>query len=190
MKIAMTSPEKDLFLSFLKCSRRYVEFGAGGSTYFASSLVAEAVTSVDSSQEWLEKVRIMCLENKVKNQPKLIHVDIGDVGEWGYPLSTSKKINWKNYHSSIWSDPECSRADLYLVDGRFRVSCFTQIILHSRPDALIAIHDFSVRPQYHVVCELANEIARAENFSVFMRKADYDPHRATEILGKHEANPE
>jgi hypothetical protein len=89
----------------------------------------------------------------------------------------------------IWLNPEASRADLYLVDGRFRVACFMQIILHAHPDALIAIHDFANRPQYHVIYDVAREIAVRENLSVFVRRPDCNPIRALAILNKHALIP-
>jgi hypothetical protein len=189
MQIAMTLGEKALFESFVRCSRQYVEFGAGGSTYLAASLVSNSVLSVDSSQEWLDRVRAQCLENGLPISPTLMHVSIGETKDWGFPVDESAKNTWSDYHSAVWANPEASRADLYLVDGRFRVACFTQVVLHARPDALIAIHDFANRPHYHIVREVAQEIAARENLSVFVRKPHYDPRQAVAILNDYALNP-
>ena len=52
----MSAAELGLLASFLRCAQHYYEFGAGGSTCLAASLVAQSVTAVDSSQAWLDEV--------------------------------------------------------------------------------------------------------------------------------------
>ncbi|HEY4251501.1 MAG TPA: hypothetical protein VGM87_09885 [Roseomonas sp.] len=190
MKLAMKPEEIALFKGLLACSRRYVEFGAGGSTVLAASLVREAVTSVDSSGEWLERVRAACTEQKTPVSPTLIHVDIGDLKEWGYPKDSRRKPDWPRYHSWIRDSRDAALADLFLVDGRFRVASFLQVFLQGNPDSLIAIHDFANRPKYHVIHEFGREVARAENFSVFLRRPGADRERALAVLEAHAAVPD
>lgn len=161
----MSSDEAALFLSFVRNSRIYVEFGTGGSTVVASRHVQSSILSVDSSREWLDQVRTACAPNQT--QPELIFVDIGPIGEWGFPTDASTKKRWPDYHSAIWKMPESTAADLYFVDGRFRVACFAQIVLHCNPNAIIGIHDFTSRPKYHCIREIAREIATAGDISFF-----------------------
>ncbi|MCB4823450.1 hypothetical protein [Roseicella aerolata] len=181
----MTPAERHLLAALLCRARRYVEFGAGGSTCLAARLVGEAVTSVDSSPEWLARVRAACLDLQLPISPTLVHADIGETGAWGYPADTAGRDRWPDYHARVWSDPEAAQADLYLVDGRFRVACFMQTVLRCRPEARIAIHDFGNRPAYHVVREVAQEIAATGTLSVFLRRPDFDPQRARAILEAH-----
>jgi hypothetical protein len=162
----MSAEEEALFLSFVKNSRDYVEFGTGGSTFVASNNVENSILSVDSSQEWLDQVSIACTLSRTK--PDLKFIDIGPTKEWGFPSDTSQKTRWPDYHSTIWEIPRSVDADLYLVDGRFRVACFAQIVLHCKPTAIIGIHDFSSRPAYHCVREIAREIATAGDMSFFL----------------------
>ena len=161
----MSAEETALFLSFVRNCHNYVEFGTGGSTVLASRHVKHSILSVDSSQEWLGQVQAACVENPTK--PELIFIDIGPTGEWGYPTDASTKAHWPDYHSAIWKIPCSASADLYLIDGRFRVACFAQTVLHCRPNAIIGIHDFSSRPNYHCVREIADEIATAGDMSFF-----------------------
>lgn len=190
MRIAMTAAEKTLFEQFLSCSENYLEFGAGGSTFLASALVRRSVISVDSSPEWLERVRTACLEHKHPIQPVLVSVDVGEVKEWGWPRDETRRESWPDYHSAVWSHPESKDADFCFVDGRFRVACFLQSLRHTRQEAIIGIHDFNDRPQYHVVHEFAREIARSEALSFFVRKADFDDQRAAEVLDRHSFQPD
>lgn len=190
MKLAMRPEEIALFKSLLACSRRYVEFGSGGSTVLAASLVREAVTSVDSSSEWLDKVRQECVARECRIEPKLIHVDIGELKDWGFPRNTARKSDWASYHSWIRNGEDGALADLFLVDGRFRVACFLQVFLQGNPDSLIAVHDFANRPKYHVIHEFGQEVARAENLSVFVRRPGADRKRALEVLEAHAFVPD
>lgn len=162
----MSDGEAELFLSFAKNSRDYVEFGTGGSTFVASNNVHNSILSIDSSQEWLNQVAAACTLSRTK--PELKFIDIGPTKDWGFPRDASDKSRWPDYHSTIWGNPRSAEADLYLVDGRFRVACFAQIVLHCKPSAIIGIHDFSSRPAYHCVREIAREIATAGDMSFFL----------------------
>lgn len=86
----------------------------------------------------------------------------------GFPIDPSTKDRWPNYHSAIWNTVDVAEADLYFVDGRFRVACFAQIVLHCSPTAIIGMHDFASRPAYHCVKEIAREIARVGDLSFFL----------------------
>lgn len=182
MQPCMSAKEFDLFLAFIRKCRHYAEFGAGGSTYVASQHVAESIVSLDSSVEWLENVQTACAGHKV--QPKLIHIDIGPIGEWGYPTDPKTRNSWPAYHEAMFAVHSPEQTDLYMVDGRFRVACFAQTVLHARKDALIMIHDFSSRPHYHGVREIAREIACAEDLSVFMPLPGVE-ERARNLLEAH-----
>ncbi len=162
----MSEEETALFLSFVRNSRQYVEFGTGGSTVLASKHVKHSILSVDSSQTWLDKVSSAC--HACQTTPELMLVDIGPTGDWGFPTDGSTKSCWPNYHSAIWKHEQSSDADLYLVDGRFRVACFAQTVLHCKLTAIIGFHDFSSRPDYHCVREIAQEIATAGDLSFFL----------------------
>jgi hypothetical protein len=124
----LSNNEQALFLSFLRCSRRYLEFGSGGGTFAAALAVTEAVISIDSSKDWLQTVEDACKSANVKAQPRLLHVDIGELKDWGYPKNDSRRADWPSYHSLVWELEGSKQADSYLVDGRFRVACFSQII--------------------------------------------------------------
>jgi hypothetical protein len=168
----MSEEEAALFLSFVRNSRIYLEFGTGGSTYLASKYVGDSIISVDSSQEWLDKVALACSPNPTK--PKLVFIDIGPTGDWGYPTDASTSLRWPTYHSAVWKDPRSIEADLYLVDGRFRVACFAQIVLHCTSSAIIGIHDFRSRSAYHCVREIAREVATAGDMSFFLPSPEKD----------------
>ncbi|WP_162914200.1 hypothetical protein [Taklimakanibacter lacteus] len=189
MKIAMAPEELRTFSSFLSCSRRYVEFGSGGSTVLAAGHVAQSVIAFDSSREWLDRVANACREGRTRLTPELVFLDIGELGDWGFPKDESARARWPLYHSSMWSEPRYSAGDLYLIDGRFRVACFTQVLLHADDRALVAIHDYALRPHYHRVAALAREIIRVKDLSVFIRRADFNRKTALDLLDDHAYDP-
>jgi hypothetical protein len=190
MRLVMKPSEQILLESVLRCCRRYVEFGSGGSTVLAASLVKESVISVDSAVAWLDRVREACVEKECPIVPTLLHADIGPLKEWGFPADASRKSTWPSYHSDIWKHPESTGADFYLVDGRFRVACFMQVLLHGSSEALIGIHDFAARKYYHVIHEAAREIARAESLSIFVRRTNIDQGQISRILDKYAMDPQ
>ncbi|MCW2284365.1 hypothetical protein M2323_002086 [Rhodoblastus acidophilus] len=182
----MSDNEYKLYRAFIGQCNTFVEFGTGGSTVLAASCVKQQIFAVDSSQEWLGSVEQACLDKSV--QPKLLFADIGATREWGYPSDPSTRSRWPTYHETIWTIEAVRDADLFMVDGRFRVACFAQVVLHCRPDALICFHDFASRKHYHGVYDLAREIASAEDLSVFIPKPDAKA-QAMMLLEKHRFDP-
>jgi hypothetical protein len=182
----MSDKEYDLFFAFLRKSQKYLEFGVGGSTYVASQHVEQSIIAIDSSKEWLDRVRLECANFKLK--PNLIYVDIGPTKDWGYPIDQSSRDNWPGYHESVWDLPESAEADLYMVDGRFRVACFAQAVIHCDSKALIGFHDFASREQYHCVREIAREIATTEDMS-FFKPLTGSEEKANRILEEYRFNP-
>lgn len=190
MQPHMSDKELNLFTSIVSCAENYVEFGSGGSTFAACSLARNSVTSLDSSQEWLDKVASNCADARLRIRPTLVFVDIGPTREWGYPTTPNSKPLWANYHSTIWQrHRESSSAEVFLVDGRFRVACFMQILLQCRHDALIMVHDYRSRAHYHSMSEVAREIATAEDLSLFLPKKIRDSEKIHNILEAHSNNP-
>jgi len=184
----MTDQEQACFSQFLRRAASYVEFGCGGSTLLASKLVSGAVTSVDSSKKWLKRVRAESRKNADCLPPKLIHVDIGRIGKWGRPIDRSTIDRWPEYSSGIWNVPGTRDADLYLVDGRFRVACFMQTLLHCKPDALVLFHDYICRPKYHVVEAFARPVFACGTLCGFVRRSDFDQTCAGATLQRYRTN--
>src|SRR5215475_13212973 len=96
LQLAMQRDEQVLFMSFLQCASRYLEFGSGGSTYAAALTVSKSVISVDSSIEWQQTVQQACDASGVRTKPRLVHVDIGELREWGYPSNELRRLDWPN----------------------------------------------------------------------------------------------
>ena len=185
MHITMAPDEWKTFTGFVRCAERYVEFGSGASTVLASTLVKDWVAAFDSSQSWLDRVAAECRERDARIAPSLTYVDIGETGEWGSPLSETTRDRWPLYHSSMWEEERLAEADLYLIDGRFRVACFAQALLHCSDRAFVIFHDYASRPHYHIVGSVALEVARVDDLSVFRRPAQLDRELAQRLIADH-----
>ena len=186
----MTPPELDLFRTLLRATDTYLEFGTGGSTVEAAALVRRRVVSVDSSEAWLAKVAQACAAPVCRVKPELVFADIGPVARWGRPADDTHRHLWSGYHEAPWQGGGTSVSpDLCLIDGRFRVASFLQSLLRSRPDTLIAFHDFH-RRNYHAVCEVARIIARVDTLAVLVPRPGIDRAQTLGILAAYRENPD
>lgn len=184
MKVHMTPAEEALFAELLSKASSYTEFGAGGSTTLAASTLAGRIVSTDSSREWLDRVAAECNGPRYKSKPQLVHADIGPIREWGNPADDSCRNRWPLYSLSIWSVQHAANADLFLVDGRFRIACFLEILLRCRNDARIAMHDYRDRLGYHIVEKFANVVNAADTLFVFERSSSFDWAKAIVLLDR------
>jgi predicted RNA methylase len=185
MKPHMTENELMLFLSFVRNSENYLEFGCGGSTNIAASYVTKRVISIDSSEKWIETVKEDCRSTKI--EVEFVYKDIGPVGDWGMPIGEPKK-KWEDYHNAIWYIENSRDTDLFFIDGRFRVACFAQIILHSKRNTIIGIHDFNSRQKhYGAINEIGREIACTGDLSFFLSRWKH-PEKTVQILEEYKQN--
>ncbi|MER8829456.1 hypothetical protein NKH73_22215 [Mesorhizobium sp. M0938] len=187
MQIIMTPKEVDLLSSFLSKTKHYFEFGMGGTTLLASSLVAQSVTSIESDKEWVEKVRSEIGDPKIKIT--LRHIYVGPTGGWGTPVDRSHEHLFPTYSNAI-VEADTEKIDFCLVDGRFRVACFMTALLWLRQDAIIAIHDYTVRPHYHLVEEFARNVATCNTLALFVRRSDADTERMQAVIENYVRNHE
>jgi len=135
-------PFKDL----LKPTDIYAEYGCGDSTIWVSTNTLCPILSVDSSLEWIKKVKIRCPSSK---SILLHHADLGQVGDWGRPLSYEKCDQFTDYTDWIWMQKQSP--SFVLLDGRFRVCCFLTCLLFAREGTKILFDDYLDRKYYHFV---------------------------------------
>lgn len=158
-----------------------LEFGCGGSTIVAARQV-QRIVSVDSDFAWLDKVAAELIDAPVEFNP--VHADIGPVGEWGFPTSEGHIRHWPSYHAQVWRHLRGS-PDAVLIDGRFRVACLLQSIIHCKPDCIFLFHDFNDRPHYHGVLKHADVLARVDTLAVLRAKQQIDGKAVLHDLFDH-----
>ena len=143
-----------LFKKSLEGIKIYGEYGCGLSSKWMLKNTNCKVISVDSSKEWVEKIKT---ENK-KYLSKLTinHIDLGKVRRWGFPLSSVKSNNFQDYTDYIWKQSESPK--FVLVDGRFRVCCFLTSLKFAEAGTKIIFDDYVNSPHYHFIEKYVSRI--------------------------------
>lgn len=187
ISIVMSEREVALFERYIANATNYFEFGCGGSTILACKTGHPnlSVTSIDSSQEWIDTI-MKNTHVADRSAKKLLHinvVNIGPVKKWGYPDQTVEASQgaWYLYSQAISVTGQ--QYDLVLVDGRFRVACVLNAFI-SNPNASVLIHDF-FGPDFHhnaykVLLSVSDLVDRADSLAALRVK----PHIHKDELRK------
>jgi FkbM family methyltransferase len=159
----MNRPEQALLARTYANAVSVFEWGMGSSTLIAAHVGIKQLTAVDSAPTWVNKVR------SILNRPQYTfrHADIGPVIQFGNPKDQSRKDKWPDYSLQVTRESESF--DVYVVDGRFRVACACQAMLHGRADSLVMIHDFG-RDAYQVLLTLADKVEQVRVLAGLRRK--------------------
>ena len=185
---AMSESETSCYGSLLDRAESLVEFGAGGSTPYAVTRHVSRIVSVESDPAWIERLRtnseIVAAEKA--GRLTLIHADVGPVTRYGAPADSSISHKWPAYPLAPWES--CSRPEVVLVDGRFRVACIAQAVLHCKRTALIAVHDFWTRPDYHEALCVLEWVSSIGSLGVF-RSRPWASRRARDLFQKYRFTP-
>jgi len=117
----------------------------------------------------------------------LHYVNIGEIGDWGFPTSRNNMSTWLTYSETIWKHGRT--ADLVLVDGRFRLACALQALYASNfpldvsfananqttpinpRDITIMMHDFANRNHYHKALDYMDVIYCIDTLTVLKPKS-------------------
>lgn len=151
------------FKNIVKTAKNYFEFGCGASTHWVLKNTDAKITCVDGSQEWLNTIP----DNKRLTK---IYVDIGPLRDWGIPINDSMKHNWHNYYQSFDDN-----ADVVLIDGRFRVACFLNVLNKSRKGTIIIFDDYVNRDYYHTVEKYIKINKICERQAIFIKSNEIVP---------------
>lgn len=200
LRPAMVRKEIRRLDRYLAGARSYVEFGCGGSTLMAVRSPVERAWSVESDPGWIDRIRtdpeIAAAERA--GRLTLWHADIGRTKGYGYPVlpwwsrpfRTKLREKWPTYYESIWSLDGPADADLFLVDGRFRVACGLSVAAHCRGDALVAVHDFNNRPEYGELLTVYDKLDEARNLVILRRKPSVGAGEIAGLLERFRYDPD
>lgn len=136
----------------------------GLSTLAATVEPDRLVRSVDTSEHWKTHVAEQ-LSVQQRAQTTLIHVDLGPVRNWGFPVSYNNRARFPDYFGAPWA--ERFDPDLVLIDGRFRVACFLTSLLRATAGTLILFDDYTERAYYHIVETFLAPEQRSDRQAVF-----------------------
>ena len=158
-KPIMTPKEAKAFCYFMKPENIYFEFGSWGSTNIASYYKIKTF-SVESDVNW---------HNKLKDDyinATYITIDL-KAKKAGYPGNMTTVEDWKHY---IQSYKEEYNADIILIDGRFRVACALDIFDKIRNDTIVLVHDYTIRPEYHIIEKYYLKLEVWDSLVAFIKK--------------------
>jgi hypothetical protein len=188
LRPAMSTAEQALLLAAFAGRRAGLEFGCGGSTGLLLGAGLPRLLSIDSDRAWLERVAAAEAPAMAAGRLRLLHVDIGPTGAWGYPAEAASLPRWPAY----WRDPweAAGEVDAVLVDGRFRVACALAGLPRLAAGAVVAVHDFWTRAAYrspllrHFDCE-----GCAGSLALLRPKPEGDPAMLAVDLAAHAFDP-
>lgn len=189
--MTMTAGERQMLHSYIDNATHYLEFGAGASTVYASNAEnVKRIDSVESSGEYINAH--LAGEPAVREALQggrltFYKIDIGETVKWGYPKDNSKRNLWGNYSSEVFRSNK--DYDLVLIDGRFRVACALNTVLHTPADCVIIIHDFWNRPEYHCLLKYLNVKEQVDTLGVFTKKRNISTARMKSLIKKYQFRP-
>ena len=168
----MSDEELRLFWQSIPKGGVCLEFGMGGSTRLFFARGASVLYSVEGDLSYIETV---CDDTLLKAKIVAgcffpIYANIGRVKEWSNPLGQPDS-SWLAYHHKIWEKIPAKSLDFTLIDGRFRLACALQCFLRCRQNNVYLIHDFTTRPEYHLVLKYADIMEQAGSSVLLKRRA-------------------
>src|ERR1700733_3221878 len=170
------------FLSAIKQSRVYLEFGSGGSTIVASRFVTKLV-SVETDSIFAEAVRRALPETHAEIQ--LLTPNIGITAEWGYPIfarpTARRRTKWKRLPTAPWDVLGSDVPDTILIDGRMRIACALESLLHVTGHTRLLIDDYVGR-KYEVVERFAELIALHGRMAELRKRKQFDAAECRRVL--------
>lgn len=167
------------FLDSVKNASVYVEYGCGGSTAAAFRMSSAKIICVDSDKWWIDMVYNFMPGDT--SRVEACHVDLGRVTNWGHP--TNANTDGSAYCSWPWT--RTKKADLVLIDGRFRVASFMKTLLEAEPGATVIFEDYIGRPFYKAAEKVLGPSQRVGRSAIFVVPQTLDRNLAELVMKRH-----
>ena len=146
--LTMPPEESAALVAAYRAASVILEYGTGGSTLVAADLPGREVFSVESSADWLDRMRDWFRANPPSARVHLHHGDIGKTRDWGYPADNKHVSKWPSYPVSVWDRDDFRHPDLVLIDGRFRLACALTTLFRITQPVTVLMDDYIDRPPY------------------------------------------
>lgn len=184
LKPFMSDEKIKLLSNSLDRASHYLEYGMGGSTLLAAEKSLISIVSIDTSEEWISKVKASLENSKITANIRLLYVNLGMTLVWGYPVDELEVKNWPQYYASPWIEYKNSDSspDLILIDGRFRSPCFLYSIIHCKAGTRILWDDYLNRPEYHFVERVLPPQGIIDDMAIFTVNENIDVQLASVLL--------
>ena len=170
--------DDELFKLYLNNCKVYFEYGVGASTRWVLENTSSNIIAIDTDKEWIDFVNTEVDSLRVK----LIWVNLGNLTKWGRPNSYKYRDSFTDYVGGVWNFKK--KADVILIDGRFRVACFLYSLLYSKTDSIIIFDDYFERPWYHIVEEVITLHDKCGRQAFFKVPKNYNKKLTLDLLNK------
>ena len=165
----LTENERLFFILILRTSKKFLEFGMGGSTLMAfKTLSIKKIVSVEHNFDWFKKIsKFNGINNQIGKRIFLDFINLGKLKK-NYPLKENIN-NFSIYSNQIFKKYE-NDYDFVFIDGIFRVACALQTILNCQNDVKIMIHDMNYYLKYHILYKYLEVIYSIDTMVLFCIK--------------------
>ncbi|MEM6650026.1 MAG: hypothetical protein AAF603_07235, partial [Pseudomonadota bacterium] len=153
-----------LFKEVVRDNNVYGEYGCGDSTNWVLKNTSSNVIAVDTSKDWIHAVQHLNTINE--DRLTIHHADLGEVGDWGRPVSYVRQKFFSEYTDYLWNQIE--KPNIVLVDGRFRVCCFLTSLKFAQEGTQILFDDYTNRTHYHFVEKYVSRIEECGRQCLFL----------------------
>ena len=167
-----------LFKSYLTNCKIYFEYGVGKSTKWVIKNTLSKIISVDTDKKWINNINV----SKNSKRVNINWINLGEIENWGRPKTYKYRGHFIDYISNVWTFN--IKADVILIDGRFRVACFIFSLLNAKEGSIIIFDDYVYRPHYHVIEEILKVHELCGRQAIFKVPKEYNKQLAQELLHK------
>lgn len=151
-EVWMDKREKAVIEKHLNPDVVMMEWGSGGSTVEFSKKVKKYY-SVEHNYGWYQKV-----QQSISDNVKLFYKPAKEIPEH-YHQSEYK--HYTEYLDVVYEIGEYF--DVVLIDGRARRLCALKVIPYLKPNAVVIIHDWCMRPPYRCVLDYYDLIEQVDD---------------------------
>ena len=177
-KMILFDGDDSLFKKYLKNCDVYFEYGVGNSTRYLINNTKAKIVAVDTDKKWINTIDVL----RRKEDIIINWVDLGELENWGRPKSYLHRDKFFDYISGVWNFN--LKADLILIDGRFRVACFLYSIMCADEGTIIFFDDYVDRGYYHIVEDIIPKSDCCGRQAMFKVPNNFNRELAKELLNK------
>ncbi len=184
----MYDEEKELLKRYISSSKKYLEFGLGGSTIFTLINSEAKITSVDTNVAWINFMKkYKIIKQSIPDRLKIVHIDIGPTKSWGFPVNNDHQDKFEDFSKKIFEIQKDEKYDFILVDGRFRVACALQAVINQldNQELFIGVHDYSLRTEYSILEKFMDIVEFSKTLYVFKIKPQLDVNELHEVYEQY-----
>ena len=172
-ELSFSPDEEAVVRAYYSKATVILEYGSGGSTIMGAEQPGKRVFSVESDRSWALRLQQEIERRRLASAATVYHVDIGQTGSWGRPLSATNWTDFYRYPLAIWDEVFFRQPDVVLIDGRFRPACMMSVALRTQKPVTVLFDDYKTRPAYHSVETFVQPSEVTGRMAIFEVK----PHR-------------